>query len=71
MQIDKLVSKTIILHLLYDEKFRELGERVLIVKSVNGKSLKILVEPSYTILKLNIEYAYGRNIYPLEQQKLW
>lgn len=43
-----------------------------LVKYVDGKKLRILVEPSYTIyeVKLNIEYAYGRDRYLLEEQKV-
>lgn len=42
------------------------------MKYVDGKKLRILVEPSYTIydVKLNIEYAYARDRYLLEEQKV-
>lgn len=56
-----------------DETLRALGERVLTVKQLLGdKELLILMEPSFTMfdVKISVIYAYGREIYPLEQQEL-
>lgn len=55
--------------ILYDKKFRDLYQLVRTVKYSHRRNLLILVERYFTVIyyvKLQIEYAYRRDVFPME-----